>query len=154
MPRSYVKKLKQWSNDDIKKAIDKVKCGKSLHKAASKCNMSQGKLHQAIKKYEKGIDLSCQSGKKTSLSSKNLNAFPQEETAPSEPALKKSFEGLALEKIKEPTYRAPAPRRMKVDLTAKVIMQKEYLEAIKRAEEKKKKTTKKTQLPKEVSDNE
>ena len=83
----------------------------------------------------------------------NLNAFPQEETAPPEPALKKSFEELALEKIKGPTDWAPAPRRMKVDLTAKVIMQKEYLEVIKRAEEKKK-VTKKTQLSKEVSDNE
>ena len=31
--------------------------------------MSEGKLQQAIKKYEKGIDLSCQFGKKTSLSS-------------------------------------------------------------------------------------
>ena len=30
--------------------------------------MSEGKLQQAIKKYEKGIDLSCQFGKKTSLS--------------------------------------------------------------------------------------
>ena len=40
---------------------------------------------------------------------------------------------------------------MKVDLTAKVITQKEYLEVIKRAEEKKK-ITKKTQLTK-VSDN-
>ena len=30
---------------------------------------SEGIKHQAIKKYEKGIDLSCQSGKKTSLSS-------------------------------------------------------------------------------------
>ena len=48
----------------------------------------------------------------------NLNAFPQEETAPPEPALKKSFEELALEKVKGPTDRAPAPRRMKVDLTA------------------------------------
>ena len=64
MPRSYVNKLKQWNNDDVKKAIDEVKCGKSIHKAASKYNMSEGKLHQAIKKYEKGIDLSCQSGKK------------------------------------------------------------------------------------------
>ena len=43
---------------------------------------------------------------------------------------------------------------MKVDLTAKVITQKEYLEATKRVEEKKKKITKKTQLPKEVCDNE
>lgn len=31
--------------------------------------MSEGKLQQAIKKYEKGIDLSCQFGKKLSLSS-------------------------------------------------------------------------------------
>ena len=29
----------------------------------------------------------------------NLDTFPQEETPPSEPALKKSFEELALEKI-------------------------------------------------------
>ena len=93
MPRSYVKKLKQWNND----------------------------------------------------------AFPQEETAPPEPVLKKSFEELALEKIKGPTNRAPAPRQMKVDLTAKVITQKEYLEVTKRAEEKKK-ITKKTQLMK-VPDN-
>ena len=55
----------------------------------------------------------------------NLNAFPQEETAPPEPGLKKSFEELALEKIKGPINRAPAPRRIKVDLTAKVITQKE-----------------------------
>ena len=74
----------------------------------------------------------------------NLNAFPQEETAQPEPALKKSFEELALEKIKGPTDRVPAPRRRKVVLTAKVISQKEYLEAIKRVEEKKKKITKKT----------
>ena len=84
----------------------------------------------------------------------NLDAFPQEETTPPELALKKSFEELALEKIKGPADRVPAPRRMKVDLTAKIITQKEYLEAIKRVEEKKKKTTKKTQVPKEVSDNE
>ena len=84
----------------------------------------------------------------------NLNVFSQEETAPPEPALTKSFEELALKKIKGPTDKAPAPRRMKVDLTAKVIMQKEYLQAIKRAEEKKKKITKKTQLPKEESNNE
>ena len=83
----------------------------------------------------------------------NLNAFPQQETSLPELALKKSFEELALEKINGPTDRAPAPRQMKVNLTAKVIMQKEYLEAIKRAEEKKK-ITKKTQLSKEVSDNE
>ena len=69
MSRSYVKKLKRWNNDDDKKAIDEVKCGKSIRKAASKHNMSEGKLRQAIKKYEKGIDLSCQSNKKTSLSS-------------------------------------------------------------------------------------
>ena len=69
MPRSYVKKRKRWNNDDVKKAVDKVKCGKSIRKAASKHNMSEGKLRQAIKKNEKGIDLSCQSGKKTSLSS-------------------------------------------------------------------------------------
>ena len=31
--------------------------------------MSEGKLQQAIKKYEKGIGLSCQFGKKASLSS-------------------------------------------------------------------------------------
>ena len=74
----------------------------------------------------------------------NLNAFPQEETAQPELALKKSFEELALEKIKGPTDRVPAPRRRKVVLTAKVISQKEYLEPIKRAEEKKKKITKKT----------
>ena len=120
-----------------------MKCGKSLHKGASKCNMSQGKLHQAIKEYEKGIDLSCRSGKKTSLSSKNLNAFPQEETAPSELALKKSFEGLALEKIKGPTYRAPAPRRMKVDLTAKVIMQKRILRGNKKSRREEEKNNKK-----------
>ena len=83
----------------------------------------------------------------------NLNAFPQEETAPPEPALKKSFEELSLEKIKGPTDRAPAPRRMKVDLTAKIITIKECLDAIERAEGKKK-LTKKTQLSKEVSDNE
>ena len=75
MPRSYVKKLKWWSNHDIKKAVDKVKCGKSLHKAASKCNMSQGKLRQAIKKYEKGIDLSCRSGKKNKSELKEFECF-------------------------------------------------------------------------------
>ena len=64
MPRSYVKKRKRWNNDDVKKAVDKVKCGNSIRKAASKHNMSEGKLRQAIKKNEKGIDLSCQSGKK------------------------------------------------------------------------------------------
>ena len=42
---------------------------------------------------------------------------------------------------------------MKVDLTAKIITIKEYLDAIERAEGKKK-LTKKTQLSKEVSDNE
>ena len=31
----------------------------------------------------------------------NLNGFPQDETAPPEPALKKSFEELPLEKIKD-----------------------------------------------------
>ena len=72
----------------------------------------------------------------------NLNVFSQEETAPPEPTLTKSFEELALKKIKGPTDKAPAPRRMKIDLTAKVIMQKEYLQAIKRAEEKKKKEQK------------
>ena len=45
MPRSYVKKLKRWNNDDIKKAIDKVKC---------EHNMSEGKLRQVIKKILKG----------------------------------------------------------------------------------------------------
>ena len=74
----------------------------------------------------------------------NLDAFPQEETGPPELALKKSFEELALEKIKGPVDRVPAPRQMKVDLTAKVTMQKECLEAIKRAKEKMKKTKKKT----------
>ena len=81
----------------------------------------------------------------------NLDAFPQEETGPPELALKKSFEELALEKIKGPVDRVPAPRQMKVDLTAKVTMQKECLEAIKRAKEKMKKTKKKTQLPTERS---
>ena len=42
---------------------------------------------------------------------------------------------------------------MKVDLTAKIITIKEYLDATERAEGKKK-LTKKTQLSKEVSDNE
>ena len=42
MPRSYVKKLKQWNNDDIKNAIVEMKCGKSIHKATSKHNMSAG----------------------------------------------------------------------------------------------------------------
>ena len=42
---------------------------------------------------------------------------------------------------------------MKVDLTAKIITIKEYLDAIERAEGKKK-LTKKTQLSREVSDNE
>ena len=55
--------------NDIKKAIDEVKCGKSISKATSKHNTSAGKLCQAIKQYEKGTDLSCQSSKKTSLSS-------------------------------------------------------------------------------------
>ena len=41
---------------------------------------------------------------------------------------------------------------MKVDLTAKIITIKEYLDAIERAEGKKK-LTKKTQLSREVSDN-
>ena len=83
----------------------------------------------------------------------NLDTSPQEETPPPEPALKKSFEELVLEKIKGTAHMAPTLRLIKANLTTKVIMQKEYLEAIKRAEEKKKKT-KKTQLPKEVSDNE
>ena len=76
MPRSYVKKLKRWNNDDIKMAIEEVKCGKSIRKATSKHNMSEGKLCQAIKKNEKGIDLSCQSGKKTSLSSEVEKTLP------------------------------------------------------------------------------
>ena len=76
MPRSYVKKRKRWNNDDVKKAVDKVKCGNSIRKAASKHNMSEGKLRQAIKKNEKGIDLSCQSGKKTSLSSEVEKTLP------------------------------------------------------------------------------
>ena len=76
MPRSYVKKLKRWNNDDIKMAIEEVKCGKSIHKATSKHNMSEGKLCQAIKKNEKGIDLSCQSGEKTSLSSEVEKTLP------------------------------------------------------------------------------
>ena len=59
MPRSYVKKLKRWNNDDVKKAIDEIKCGKSICKATSKHNMPEGKLWQAIKIYEKGIGLSC-----------------------------------------------------------------------------------------------
>lgn len=85
----------------------------------------------------------------------NLDAFPQEQTAPPELALKKSSEELALEKIKGPVDRVPPPRQMKVDLTAKVIMQKECLEAIKRAKEKMKKTKKRHSYhPKEVSHNE
>ena len=51
----------------------------------------------------------------------------------------KNWQASFRKKIKGSFNRAPAPRQMKVDLTAKVITQKEYLEAIKRAEEKKKK---------------
>ena len=51
----------------------------------------------------------------------------------------KNWQASFRKKIKGPFNRAPAPRQVKVDLTAKVFTQKEYLEAIKRAEEKKKK---------------
>ena len=50
MPRSYVKKLKRWNNDDIKMAIEEVKCGKSILKATSKHNMSEGKLLKKMKR--------------------------------------------------------------------------------------------------------
>ena len=41
---------------------------------------------------------------------KPLDTFPHEETPPPEPSHKKLFQELALEKIKGPANKAPAPR--------------------------------------------
>ena len=34
--------MNRWNNDDVKKTIGKVKCGKSIRKAASKHKISEG----------------------------------------------------------------------------------------------------------------
>ena len=44
MPRVYAKKLKQWNDDDIRKTIEKVYCGRSMWKPTANHKMSWGKL--------------------------------------------------------------------------------------------------------------
>ena len=61
MPRSCVEKLKQW-NDGIKKTIDEVKCGKSIHKAVQRITWQRESYIKQLKNTKRElIDISYQS---------------------------------------------------------------------------------------------